>query len=184
MEVINITEEQRKELCNELARLTLQFRKDKNVECIYFAPYRGLGEIKGNVLEITIVRVISENDNFDEELDKYNSRHQEHDSVRKFGFKIFLDAADTQNYTILDLNPADSARSNDIMNSTILYDKSGIFTKIKEKITKRFKEGVSNIYYYYDNLAEVFPPLDEALDRAMDVACMERDTEAVKEFTK
>lgn len=184
MEIINITEEQRNELCNELARLTFQYRKDKNVECIYFAPYRGLGEIEGNVLEITIVRVISENDNFDEELNEYNSRHQKHDSIRKFGFKIFLDTADTQKYTTMDLNPADSAKSNDLMNSTILYDKSGTFTQIKEQTTKRFKGNISNIYYYYDNLAEVYPPLDESLGRALDDARMEIDTKAVKEFTK
>lgn len=185
MKVINITEEQRKELCNELARLTFEFREEKNIKCIYFAPYNGLGDITGNVLEVTLVRDGSIDDDLGEKLRVYNLSHQEHDSIRKFGLKIFLDTDEKINYTIMDLNPSECVRSNNLMNSVILYDENGEFTQIKEQIINVVKNnGEGTFYYYYDNLAEVFPPLDEELDRAMDVAHMERDTEVFKEFTK
>lgn len=187
MEVINITEEQREKLCSELARLTFEFRKDKSVKCIYFAPYKGLGSIAGNVLEVTLVRDGSEDNDLDEKLKEYNVSHQEHDFIREFGFKIFLDTDDARRYTIMDLNPSECRRSNNLMNSVILYDESGEFTQIKEQtanVVKDNGEGITGVYYYYDNLAEVFPPLDETLERAIDNARDERDTQAVKEFTK
>lgn len=187
MKVINITEEQRNKLCSELARLTYEFRKDKSVKCIYFAAYKGLGNISGNVLEVTLVRDGSEADDLDEKLKEYNSLHQEQDFIREFGFKIFLDTDAARGYTTMNLNPSEFRRSNNLMNSVILYDSNGEFTQIKEQtanVVKNNGEGITGVYCYYDNLAEIFPPLDEALDRAMDIACMERDTKAVKEFTK
>lgn len=177
MKVINITEEQRNKLCSELARLTFEFRKDKSVKCIYFAPYKGLGIIAGNILEVTLVKDGSEDDDLDKKLKEYNSSHQEHDFIREFGLKIFLDTDDSRKYTTMDLNPSECRKSNNLMNSVILYDRNGEFTQIKEQTTNVFKDnggGITGVYYYYDNLAEVFPPLDETLDRAMDVARMEK----------
>lgn len=171
METIIITEGQRNELCSELARLTFEFRKDKNVECICFATYKSLitgnGIIMGNVLEFTLVREGGEKD-LEEKLKEYNSSHQTHDFVRKSGFKIYFGTIDSREYAREDLK-------NNLINSKILYDKNGEFTEIQ--VNNEVNEN-------YNNDAEVFPPLDEALSRAMDVARMERDTEAVKEFTK
>ena len=61
MEVINITDEQKNNLCQELAKLVFELKKDNEVECIYFVPYKGLGDIRGNVLEVTLVKQ-SDND--------------------------------------------------------------------------------------------------------------------------
>ena len=181
MEIINITEEQRNNLCNELARLTFELRKNKSVTCIYFAPYKGFGNILGNVLDITIVRNGSKDNDLDKQIKEYNLSHQEHDFIREFGFKILLETDIDIRYTLMALNPSECTRSKNLMNSVILYDESGKFTQIKEKITSVVKKnGEDTLYYYYDNLAEVFPPLDETLDDAR----ANRDTQAVKEFTR
>ena len=58
MEVINITEEQKINLSKKLAKLVFKLKKDDDVECIYFAPYKGLGPIRGNVLEVTLVKKV------------------------------------------------------------------------------------------------------------------------------
>ncbi len=183
MEIINITEEQREKLCNELARLTFEFRKNKSIKGIYFAPYKGLGSIKGHVLEMTLVTSNESNDLY-EEIKENNTSYQNDDSMRKFGFKIFIDIDNIRKYTIMDLNPSECIRSNNLMNSTILYDESGELSQIKEHTTSLAREHGKRLYYYYDNLAEVFPSLDETLDKALDIARMERDTNAVKDFTK
>lgn len=185
MKSINITEEQRNKLCSELARLTFEFRKDKSVKCVYFAPYIGLGNIAGNVLEVTLVKDGSENDDLDKKLKEYNLSHIKHDFIREFGCTIFLDIDDARKYTTLDLNPSECRRSNHLMNSLILYDVNGEFTKIKEQTVNAVKnngKGITEIYYYYDNLAEIFPSLDETLYKALEVTCMQKDTEACKEF--
>lgn len=185
METIQITEEQRNKLCQELARLTYQFRKDNNIKGIYFAPYNGLeDEIEGNVILVTLVRDNHEDVDFHKILDEYNKSHQEQNTIDELGFQIYLNADNPNKYTTFDLNPSDSARSNNLMNSTILYDEDGYFKKIKEQTTRKFNGGITNIYYYYDNLVQVSPPLDETLYNALDDAREERDTEAVKEFTK
>ena len=185
MEIITITEEQRDKLCNELARLTFEFREDKNVKCIYFAPYKGLGSIKGNVLEVTLVRDSSEDNDLDEKIKKYNLSHQEHDLIREFGFKIFLDTDEAIKYTIMDSNHSENMSINNLINSVILYDENGEFTQIKEQTTNEVKiNGKDTSYCYYDNFAEVFPPIKETLAKAIDIARDKRDTQAVKEFTK
>ena len=186
MEIINITEEQRDKLCAELARLTFEARKDKSVKCIYFAPYKGLGDLEGNVLEVTFVR---DSCNLDEEgkFKEYNATHQTHDALREYGLKILLDSDDANKYKVKDSNATEYERSNSLMNSVILYDESGIFTKIKDQTTAVINahgSEIAGIYFPYANLASIYPELDEVLDKAMDVARMERDTEAVKESTK
>ena len=95
MKVINITEEQRDKLCSELARLTFDFKKIESIECIYFAPYKGLGSIAGNVLDVTLVRDGSEDDDLDEKIIEYNLSHQEHDFIQEFGFQILLEDDET-----------------------------------------------------------------------------------------
>lgn len=182
MKFINITEEQRKELCDELAKLTFEFRKDKDIKCIYFAPYKGFGNITGNVLEITLVKGSNKDTVLEERLKEYNLSHQGHDFIRKFGFKILLDSDEERKYTTMDLNHSECIRSNNLMNSTILYDENGKFTQIKEKTTNVAKNnGKDTFYYYYDNLAEVFPPLNEELDSVLD---MESDTKTTKTIAK
>ena len=175
----------KKRVMQGISKITFKFRKKKNIKYIYFAPFSGLDDYTGNVLEVTLVRDSSIDDDLEEKLRAYNLSHQEHDSIRKFGLKIVLDTDVEIKYTIMDLNPSECVRSNNLMNSVILYDENGKFTQIKEQTTNVVKNnGEGTIYYHYDNFAEVFPPLDEELDRALDVAHMERDTEAVKEFTK
>ena len=184
MEIINITEEQRDKLCSELARLTFELRKDKRIKCIYFAPFEGLGSISGNFLEVTLVRDGNEYDDLEEKIKEDNISYQAHGFIQKCGFRILLNTDEAVRYATINLNPSESESINNLMHSTILYDESGKFIKIKEQITNIVKNNEQTFSNYYDNLAEVFPPLDETLDKAIDNARMKRDTQAVKEFTK
>lgn len=166
MEIINITEEQREKLCNELARLILKFRENKSIKCVYFIPCKLPGSISDNVLEVTLVRD-GEADDLNEKLKEYNSSHQEYSFIKEFGFEIFLVLDDAKKYSIIDLNPSEVRRSINLMNSTILYDESGEFTKIKEQATKAFKDN-NGVYFYYDNLVEVFPPLEDVINKILE----------------
>lgn len=169
MEIINITKEQRDKLCSELARLTFELRKDKRIKCIYFAPFEGLDSTSGNFLEVTLVRDGSEYDDLDEKIKEDNISYQAHGFIQKCGLRIFLNTDEAVRYTTINLNFSEWESINNLIHSTILYDESGKFTQIKEQITNIVK----NFYDYYDNLAEVFPPLDKALDKAIDNDRME-----------
>lgn len=177
MEVINITDEQKNNLCQELAKLVFELKKDNEVECIYFAPYKGLGDIRGNVLEVTLVKQ-SDND-VNNDIAERNRFYFEEESLRKYGVKIFIDTDVAHKYTFIDLNPSEVRRSNSLYNSTILFDRYGKYTELKGQ---KKQDGI--IIFPYENLAEIVPPITNETYKAMEIIQMERDTEAVKEFTK
>jgi len=155
MKVINITEEQRDALQKELARLTFEIKKDPRVVCIYFAPYKALDSMGRNTMVITVAKEKAT------EEDQYNMLDKQNDYFKSFGMSITIVVDDASEYNIIDYDASVRRRSNDLMNSVILYDKSGEFSRIKEKTAHWFSLSNENgVYYYYDNLAEIYPPLD------------------------
>lgn len=188
MEVINITEEQKSKISGELARLVFEFKKDSRVKCIYFTPFMSLGDIEGNVVEVTLVTAAFEDDHdLAKKLQDYNLSYQQEEKVKEFGLRLFLNIDDERKYTIIDLNPSECRRSNYLLNSVILLDQNGSFTEIKEQTTRtvnNFGGCLPGVYYYYENLAEIVPPITDEIYKAMEIMQLEGDTEAVKEFTR
>jgi hypothetical protein len=174
-EIINISEEQRQNLVDEIANLVANFKKDENVECIYFAPYKGLGNIEGNVIEFTVV-IKGYSKKITQEFSKCDKCLKEHDLIRKLGIKIHVNADNSEKYTTLPLNPSEILRANCLFNSVILFDRTGEYTKIKRK-AQEYKNVENSKMFYYDNLAEFYPPIDEEIE-------MQVQTNDVKEFTK
>ena len=186
MEVINITSEQRNNLCSELAQLLFEFKKYKSVKCIYFAPYYGLDTMEGSVLKVTLVRD-GINDDLEEKIQKYNFLHKCQEAIDEFGLRIYLDSDTKRKYTLVALNPDEIKRENYLFNSIILYDEDGECTKIRKHVTNsvNYNGGlIPGVYYYFENLSKIEPPIEETLEKAIDNVRDERDTEAVKEFTK
>lgn len=172
--VINISEEQKDNLVNELVKLVSEFRKKENVECIYFAPYKGMEGISaGNILELVVV-INGQYRNID--FNQYNKKYETHDYIRKYGIRIYISPDNHNKYTTMPLNPSEIKRANYLYNSSILFDKTGEYSQIKEKAEKHENMLNSNIYQYR-NLAEIYPPIDSEIEMGL-------ETETVKEFTK
>ncbi len=173
---IVLSKKHRKNVCEELARLVFELRKDESVECIYFAPFKNLGDITGYVLDITIVRnnFIQKEDT--EEFEEYNNRHQE-EMLRKYGIKIYMHTNASQDYTFF----ADTIPNTcyDLFQSTILYDATGKYRKIKQTIKNR--EGMLS---YYSNLAQIEPPIVDELNYAMEEQRYKSDAEYLRKFVK
>ena len=157
MEKLNISENQKEQLCFLLAKIALEFKKDENVECIYYAAYNGFRKISGDVLEITIVRKDTKEESISESIKKYNNLYNQ-DSLNKFGLRICVDIDYEDKYTIIDLNSSEVRRSNNLFNSTILFDRTGKYKEIQEQ-TKKYGINVEGGIFYYDNLIEIVPPL-------------------------
>lgn len=180
MNIINITEEQKNKLCVELARLVVEYKKDENVKCIYFAPYKGLGKIRGYVLELTLIKKDSI---VDEKIKQYNESHQTEDYLREFGVKIDVEVEDEKKYTITDFNLSEIKKCNNLFNSTILFDRTGKYTKIKERLQQIGNNKAHGIFYY-GNLAEINPPLPNELNNEEKIIQEEKDKEAAKKKIK
>ncbi len=180
MGAIKITEEQRDRLCDELAKLVFEFRENRNIECIYFRTFMGLLGYGKNVLDLVLVT----NGNIEEE-DKQCVRgfesYTSEDTLNEYGVKIHICMDDASLYKNEAHNMDETIRQNELFNSTILFDRTGKCSEIKDRVQRI---GINADIYYYEDLADLFPPIGQTLANAMDIARMERDTKAGKEFTK
>lgn len=173
---INLNEIQRIKLCNELAQLTYELKQNKHVQCIYFAPYKDLGSIRGNVVNITVVSDLQIPIEIDRQYQKRISRKEQ---LSQFGVKIYINTAQKDGYTYLPLNPSERKKGNDIFNSTILFDRTGKYTRIKED-TEKVGEGEHSNLFYYGNLAEFIPPIEDGLEYAMNTQQVKVMNKAMK----
>ena len=160
---INLDEIKLIKLCNELAQLTYKLKQNKHVECIYFAPYKDLGSIDGNVLNITVVLDTDIPDDLDKQYQQTISRKNQ---LNQFGIKIYINKSHKNGYTLFPINPSELKKSNDIFNSVILFDRTGEYSKIKEQ-TQKIGLGEHSNLFYYENLVEFIPPINDKLDYAM-----------------
>lgn len=155
MEIINITDEQRNELCDMLAKLTYKLKQYEGIDCIYFAPYKNYGKFYEDIFSVTVVL---NSKNIKSIIDGSYHFFTE-DSYRKLGIKVNIDISDSNCYSTSDLIP--SICTNNLFNSTILFDRTGEYTRIKKQANP------SNGYYYYSNLAEIQPRLTDRLENSM-----------------
>lgn len=170
---IVLNEEQRKNLCEELARLVCKLRKDESVECIYFVPYKKVEGV-GYCLSITIVRDDSMNPFKDVELREYSDMHEERKLLEKYGVEISTYLASSLEYVMVS-EELINASCYDLFNSTIIFDRTGKYFKIIDNLN--LKEGLIS---YYSNLAQIEPPImDELEELAISDAL-----EATRKFTK
>ena len=132
----------------------MRFKEDDQVECIYFSPYKGLGKIRGNVVEFTIVTKEISNEIMEEFL-RYNEMHQEHYLLKKFGVKIHVVFDDDRKYIYFPLKKSLIIRVNNLYNSGILFDKNGEYLKIKQKAQK-FVNILNSRIFQYKNLAKIY----------------------------
>ena len=185
MKTIKITEEQRNELCYEIARLVMKFKKEKNVECIYITTSLNSGDIKGNVLNLTVVEQGWADEARKQKLERWNRMYQKNDFIRKLGFRIYIDTDNAEKYTTFALNPSEIARNQYLFNGTILFEQSGKYSRIKQQATEDFiSKGVDSLYSHYTNLVEVVPPLADRIQYETEIRSMEEETAAVRESTR
>lgn len=150
-------------LCDELAHLTCELKQDEHVECIYFAAYKNYGNFHGRILNLTVVLDTNKKNDLDKQYQDKISREEQ---LKRFGVKIVIDIVSNHSYTYLPLNPSERRVGNDIFNSRILFDRTGMYTKIKE-VTESIGIGDHSSLFYYKNRAELFPPIDERLEHSM-----------------
>lgn len=152
-------------LCNELAQLTYALKQNKHVQCIYFAPFRSCCDPKeGDFVNLTVVLDTYSIVGLGLQYEKRISRNEQ---LSQFGVEINIREAHQEGYTHLPLNPSERRKGNDIFNSTILFDRTGEYTKIKET-TENIGVGEHSNLFYYDNLAEIRTPMGDSLEYAME----------------
>lgn len=153
MKELYITEEQKNNLCKELAQIYIKYHS----ECIFFSPYSFDGQ---NILHITIV--FNEEDEeilnkYNEEINKYNK--ESFDKLTdKFGINIYITMDSISKY---DSEYLQKKYERLLFNSIILYDRNDKFIKLKDKAiidSKNVRTQIKN----YDNLITINPSFNDS----------------------
>lgn len=168
---IVLSEEQRKNVCEELARIIFEVKKQKNVECIYFTPCKNFGDIVGNVLEITIVTSGQFQNKDREKFDDYNALHLKEEMLKKYGVKIHVDFDFNRGYTPFPLNPSEIQCRYNLFNSTVLFDRTGEYVEIIKHMNQE-----DEMISYYSNLSQIEPPILDELRKVIEEKQMEEDS--------
>lgn len=119
-----------------------------------------------------------------EDIREYNEKYQSAAFIDALGVRLVIEIAKSSEYpTLPPMHSYEMRRANDLFNSTILFDRGGKYTSTKELAQRRYDRD-SSFIYYYDNAANIVPPVKDEIYRQMEVLQLEQDTKAVKKFTK
>lgn len=157
---LTLTEEQRTNIVNELAKLVETVKKIDSIECIYFGVYnfREREELelpKLYNMSVTIIKNKNIESSEDLSIDELNKTYMSNESLDSFGLRINLSFDYNTRYS----NNLESYSTFKLFNGNIIYDKNGEYTKIKELAQEEFDNGKTKTLCYADNLVKVNPPL-------------------------
>ncbi len=152
-EQVKLSEKEYEFLVDKLGKVTKKLFDDDNVDCVYITNYQSQENDKG-----TICLVVLLNDNayyldYELLLEKINRDFEENNIT---GITVDFNSDHVSNYSVIALNPSEVYRVERLTESSIIFDKSGKTTKIRDKMKQ-----YSHLYPFY--LVEYKPPIDEAL---------------------
>lgn len=175
MEIITMTDNQKDSLCLELAKLVTTFKQDENIQCIYFAAYKDLGSVKGNVLKLSLV--VNESS---EDLTSCNDKYALNECINEFGLQIVVGTSLAARYpNFIPNHPWEKESVNALFNSMILFDRTGDYTKVKQIALYPCYVDSKSIYFY-DNKAYIDPLIKPDVLKRMKLL----ESEGVKTFVK
>ena len=140
-------------LVDELARITYKFKKEENVECIYFLPF------ESNNCDIDInFNIVIKSGKIDNRLlnliFKYNIDMKKRNIENIANFKMSINIDESSYYN----NMFDKKHSymqknaeNDLHNAIILYDKSGKYNRLKKEISLKLNNNCDSWVNTYQN---------------------------------
>lgn len=149
--------------CNELSDLiseyVTRFRKNNSVECIYYTPYMHTyhGCTGRPIIAVTLVTNDMENKDLKYMVDKVN-----HGKLVKAnestGIPVVIRISDASNYAMEPTTEEKLSKLSRICNSTILYDKTGVYSIMK--VSESSKKVLSKSTKYNPNIARIEPKIN------------------------
>lgn len=145
---LHLTPEQHISLCNELVELTSELQKNEHVQCVYYSTY-SFGKDQAGLNENSVlVTVVTDGPLFKEMDESYQDRKTKTQQLQSYGMLISFACTNNRRYTYLPASPLELAAANDVFNSTILFDRSGLFSKIKSEAERVGVDSESGLFYY------------------------------------
>lgn len=152
MNYLNLNEEQRRKLANEINNLLLMFKNNLDIKCIYLMPLSTINEPKDYTLVLMLVSDIDKiKPEFKEKIKELNEIYRQKEIINKFNLHISIDMDDVIKYTLSPKDNSEILRNNYLYNSTILFDSTGQYSQMKKETETTNKKN----YYYFDTHAKI-----------------------------
>lgn len=156
-ERINLTGEEHYFLSQELTDTIQELYKDDNIDSIYLTSYQDSKHSKGTLNIVVLLESSTDYYTYDQLMEKLNSKIS---IDNKTGVNVVFDCDYENKYSTTALNPSEVHRVEELVESTILFDKTGRLSKVK-KVMKKY----GHLYGFY--LVDYVPPVDETISRKL-----------------
>lgn len=119
----------KRELSEEIARLTCKYKKLDSIGCIYLVPYITNNKMKNYDL---VLVVSSGADEIQKEIIKYNYLNRKDERIDKFGGHLNILIDSPEFYVVKAYDKADRGRTRALRSGKILFDRTGHYTRVAD----------------------------------------------------
>lgn len=152
-ERIDLTDEEHLFLSQKISNIVSELYKDDKIDSVYLTNYQDSDHSKGTLNLVVLLDFVADCHAYDNLIKELNSKIAE---SNKTGVNIVFHWDYVHNYSRIALNSSEVLRVEQLLESTILFDKSRHISMIKEA------RNVNNhLYKFY--LVDYVPPVDEAI---------------------
>ncbi|MGM9877900.1 MAG: HD family hydrolase [Bacilli bacterium] len=156
-ERINLSAEEHSFLSQEITDTIEELYKDCNINSIYMTNYQDSKYIKGTLNIVIILEPEADYYTYNQLIEKLNSKTAKDN---KTGVNIAFDYDYKNRYSITAMNPSEVHRVEQLVESTILFDKSGNLSRVQEVMKK-----YAHLYTFY--LVDYVPPIETTISNKL-----------------
>jgi hypothetical protein len=154
---INLTDEEHAFLSERLTDIIEGLYEDDNINSVYLTNYQS-PEYSNGVLNITVLlKPGVDYYSYDRIMEELNSIIAE---SNKTGVYVAFEIGYEDKYSVIAMNPSEVHCVEELVESTILFDKSGNLSEVKEAMKK-----YGHLYKFY--LVDYVPPVDETISHRL-----------------
>ena len=150
---VELSEQEHKFLIDELGKVTKTLMDDDKVDCVYLTNYQRQENDKGAICLVALVNATASYVNYESLVEKIN---RDFEKINTTDILIDFDFGYVSDYSVTALNPSDVHRVERLTESSIIFDKSGKMTEVRDRMKK-----YGHLYPFH--LVEYKPPVDEPL---------------------
>ena len=150
---VELSEEEHKFLVDELGKVTKTLMEDDKVDCVYLTNYQRQENDKGAICLVALVSDTASYVNYESLIEKINRDFEKNNTTDVL---VDINFGYVSDYSITALNPSDVHRVERLTESSIIFDKSGKTTEVRDRMKK-----YGHLYPFH--LVEYKPPVDEPL---------------------
>ena len=156
-ERINLTEEEHASLSQEITNTVSELYKDDNIDSIYITNYQDSKNRKGTLNIVVLLNSGSNYFTYEQLMSKLDSSIAANNDT---GVNVTFDYDYVDRYSVTAMNPSEVHRVEQLVESKILFDKTGKLSRVKEIMQK-----YGHLYGFY--LVDYVPPVAETVSHKL-----------------